>query len=576
MNILLKDTALAPTEAEERARWEAKRIVPTEDPEVLDILARCSTDIAYFCKTFMPQTFRRNFTTQHLEVLALLDDATVPFLAICGFRGFGKTTIGVGKRVRDILFRKVRFVVYVGKTLEYSSGITENIKAELITNPDIREVFGELKAKPYKGTNPAFSKASYFLSDPKDNEPFAVVVPKGVLQPVRGLQQYLGRGLYRPDDFAIDDFEGKEVDNEELRQENWRWLLEDLMPCRDTYEEPDPKTGKWIPDGTPNWNPPWRFTYQDTLKHEDSVMARLLQSGEWMTKRFALAERRVVDGQAKYYSLIPEIMSHAAVQALVRRYRKAGRMDGFYREFMCQALSPENACWTQDLFKYYSEGQLNLNRDPDVERILIVDPAKTANQRSAYSAHLAVGADCRNGKIYFRELSNERLEPEDILNRTFEMALRLNTRIVAVETTGGDDLIKHLFQNERDRRGLDDIEFVWLSGHSIPQGDYGTGKEKPKRARGSMILPYYRLGQIYHEERLRDSALENQELSYPSCTFWDAIDCAGYVPQVLEEGGRYFLAQVQKGDEGYEEFEDDGVDWEAMTRDIDERAWAVN
>lgn len=575
MNVLSRSANALPTEPEERIRLSVQQLVPTEDQNLLDILARCSISLPYFCRLFMPQTFRLEFVPQHREMMALLDDTTIPYVAFCGTRGLGKTTIAIAHRVRNILFRQVRFSLYVGKTLDYSTEKTESVKAELLTNPDIREVFGALKAKSYKGTNPAFSKASYVLSDPKTGEPFAVVVPKGVLQPVRGLQYYLGRGLYRPDDICIDDFEGKEVDNEELRKENWRWLNEDLLPCRDTFAEPDPKTGRWKPDGKVTWNPPWRFIYQDTFKHEDSVMARVLQSGEWVTRRYPLAERRVVNGEAKYFSMIPSLVSHAAVRAKIRAFTKAGLMDGFYREFMTLGVSPENACWTKELFKYYSEFTENLNRDPNIERCMIIDPARTSNQRSAYTAHLAIGADCKTGNIYFRELSNERLNPEEILDRMFEMALRLNTRIIGVETTGLDDHIKHLYQNEAARRGLDGIEFVWLTGHQLPVGDYGTGKEKAKRARGSMILPYYRLGLIYHEERLRDSALENQELSYPSCTYWDALDCAGHVPQLLEHGGRYAAPQVQPGDAGFAEFQDDyDLDWDAMTRDLEERKYA--
>ena len=54
-----------------------------------------------------------------------------------------------------------------------------------------------------------------------------------------------------------------------------------------------------------------------------------------------------------------------------------------------------------------------------------------------------------------------------------------------------------------------------------------------------MLLPHYKSGIIYHDESLKNSKLEKQELNYPKNTWWDALDAASYVVSVLLGYGPY-------------------------------------
>jgi hypothetical protein len=577
-----------------------KRPSLTGDPGIQAIILRGSYDTQFFGQTFMAESFGDAMTYQHKETWELIDDETIPRVAICAWRGFGKTTTYVARKVKDICYRYRKFIMLVGRSLDYASMITDNIKSEVIMNPRIRLCFGNMKAQAYEGVELSFSKKAFFLCDPVSGEPICFIVPKGAGQQVRGMNVRLGNQLIRCDDITIDDLEDDdEVNNEELRQGLRRWFHGALLNCV-PRSRPNPGTGKW--DLRPGQLPPWRIFYMDTLKHEDANIAHLLGSSHWKSVRFPQAERRKMgvnpDGSDKYeyFSLVPEIVSHSQVRREVREAVDSGTLDQYCMEKLCIPTAPEMASWTRDSFRYYFESESPtdiiryvartgkkpanmrelLNRSPEVDRFIIVDPARTAQSKSAYTAIMGVAAYCTEQKIYIRSLVNERLETDEILDAVFAMAVSLNTRTIAVEDTGLHMHIQHLFMNGARQRGLN-IEWIWLKGNNLPRtGDYGTGKDAAKRARASMIVPYYRQGQVIHEESVKNSALEMQQLSFPKAARWDALDCAGYIPQVLQAGGRYFLPKpVVEGSTEKFQFED-SEDYGDLGRRIKNREFALN
>jgi len=116
-----------------------------------------------------------------------------------------------------------------------------------------------------------------------------------------------------------------------------------------------------------------------------------------------------------------------------------------------------------------------------------------------------------------------------------------------VEITGMEDSLRLLFEQAALERNLHKwIRLHWLDARATKVvGDWGHGKDAAKRARGAGILPFYQRGEVWHHEGLRNSALENQEMSYPKCPRWDALDCAGYIPHLLRQGGLWWEARAE-------------------------------
>jgi len=48
------------------------------------------------------------------------------------------------------------------------------------------------------------------------------------------------------------------------------------------------------------------------------------------------------------------------------------------------------------------------------------------------------------------------------------------------------------------------------------------------------MYPFYEQGVVFHDESLLNGPLERAQLQFPDCTFWDATDTAGYVPEIME------------------------------------------
>ncbi len=143
---------------------------PMKDDLIRMINERCIYDTQFFAQTYMAESFEDPMTYQNKEVWALLDDESQPKTAVCAWRGFGKTTMYVAKRVKSICFRHRQFMMLVGSSHDYAAQITESIKSEILANHRIRFVFGNMKARSYEDVDLAFSKKSWFACDPQTGE----------------------------------------------------------------------------------------------------------------------------------------------------------------------------------------------------------------------------------------------------------------------------------------------------------------------------------------------------------------------------------------------------------------------
>ena len=516
------------------------------DVDLMLINTRAAIDTRFFAQTYMWESFDSPMTKQNIEAWQLIDDETIPRLCFCGWRGFGKTTNSVARLIKKTCFRQSQFAMKIGINYDAASTVTENIKAELLGNERIRYVFGSFKAKSYDGDNPTFGRKAFYLCDPLSGEPFQFIVPKGAKQTIRGANVRIKNRLVRPDDLDVDDIEDdREVLNGELRKELRDWFNSAVKYCINTKKMPNPMTNRWQPGDNPSWTPPWRIFYQDTIKHEDANIAHILGDPDWVSRVYPQSEFRVdADGEKRLYSLVPELLSDAVVQKEYESAKRNGHTDIHARELMCLPRSEDNSQWTRSMFKYYSEGNYrDNNRDKGLERFIVIDPAKSLKTEAAHTAMLAVGADCTNGKVYFRDLVNIKCTRGDMYERAFELMASTNSWTCAIEIIGSED-IEYTFQNEAAKRGLMNIRFIFLTrgDRPAPSPDYGTGRDAAKRALAKCILPWYQNGYVYHDDTLRESALERQELSFPTPTEWDCLDCAGYVPRILEELGRFFVA----------------------------------
>lgn len=487
--------------------------------EVSDLLVECYRSTKLFAQVFFADWFSAEFSPLHDEIFELIDSGERK-IVIASPRGIGKTTICRTYAAKKILYQDCFFVPYVGQSEKLALLQTENLKRELASNKLLR-VFGEFhgsKSSSY-GMRESFSKTSWVAKF--DSEHFGtLVLPRGAGQAIRGVSF----GKYRPDLIIFDDFEDSRlIDNEEIRSQWKIWFSADA-------EKAVARTFK-----------DWQFIYIDTLKHEDALVQDLLESPEWTGVRQELCDDELNSNAPSFYT-------NEEIRAEYKEHKRKGQLDVFAREYRNQAISKETQSFRSEFFKHYSEQNLAdlIGGSPSsrLRNIVLVDPAKTATMQSADSAIVGVGVDREGRNIYVRDVISGKFYPEELYKNAFNMVVRLNAHILGVEVTGLDEFIKQPFQNYGRVNNINPI-YRWLKARK------GV-TERGKVERIASLIPYYRQGQVVHNETCC-LKLENQLLGFPRSRLMDVMDCLAYIVEILELDSHYFEPL------DYNEFEPESV-----------------
>ena len=507
-----------------------------EDKQLQQVLTNCALNTRIMASTFFPERFSAPFADNiHGEIFKLIDGPAQK-VAIAAPRGFGKTSIvALALIARWILFRHTNFVVYINKSHDAASLQTENLRRELVSNKLIKGIFGPFKDQTERNSDfeEVFSKKAWVAYN-------TLVWPRGAGQQVRGV-------LFkndRPGLIVIDDLEdADEVNNPETRDRIHQWLYADVVKSVSRLHHD------------------WKIVYIDTLKHEDAVLQRLLNSPDWASIRL-----EACDDNLK--STAPLFMSDETIAKEWQDHVDAGQTDVFFRELRNLPISTHDSAFRQDYFHYYNlplearktEHDLSttdpeIQNDKNIETVVILDPAKTVKIHSAESAIVGIGIDLTSAKIYIRDIVSEKMYPDEIYEQLFGMATRLNAKVIGIEETSLSEFIRQPIKNEMFRRGSF-FELVWLNARG------GTKKE----LRIKELVPYYRGGYIYHNASCATmKKLEQQLLMFPRSALWDIMDATAYIIEMLEKGERYFSPNENPEDIESEfkelEYEEPIEDW---------------
>ena len=485
-----------------------------DDKELEQILLSCSTSTRMTAKTFFPERFYMQFEEPiHGKIFDLIDGPSQK-VAIAAPRGWGKTSIvALAYIARHILFNLVDFVVYINKSHDSASLQTENLRRELVSNRAIKAFFGSFKVNDVnqKDFDETFSKKAWVAYN-------TLVWPRGAGQQVRGV---LFKNS-RPGLIVIDDLEDPlKIENEEIRKAWYQWLYADVIKSV-------PRVGPMAKK--------WKIVYIDTLKHEDSVLQKLLESPEWDSIRLEACDD-------DFKSTAPNFMSDEDIMKEWNQHVDAGQTDVFFRELRNLPISTKDSSFQQSYFHYYnlppdrkgSDTDLKLydsdiQQNQNIETVILLDPAKTVKIHSAESAILGIGIDLSSAKIFIRDAISEKMYPDEIYEAMFGMAQMLGAKVIGVEETSLNEFIKQPIKNIMFQRGTF-YELVWLKARG--------GMKKELRIKE--LVPYYRGGYIYHNAACATiKRLEQQLLMFPRSRLWDLMDCEAYIIEMLELGERYF------------------------------------
>jgi len=484
------------------------------DRELENILTTCSVSTKVVAKTFFPERFTLPFSPAVHDKIFNLIDGPSQKVAIAAPRGWGKTSIvALALMARWILFHIAGFICYINKSHDAASLQTENLRRELVTNREIRNFFGDFKQRDVnnKEFEEVFSKKAWVAYN-------TLVWPRGAGQQVRGV-------LFkndRPGLIVIDDLEDpQKISNDEIRKAWYEWLYADVI--------------KSVPRIGPNAKN-WKIVYIDTLKHEDSVLQKLMDSPEWDSVRLEACDDN-------FKSTAPNFMSDTEISTEWQQHVDAGQTDVFFRELRNLPISTKDSSFQQNYFRYYNlppdrhkgENDITLcdadvQQDNNIETVVILDPAKTVKIHSAESAIIGIGIDLASAKVFIRDIVSAKMYPDEIYDALFGMAQMLGAKVIGIEETSLNEFIRQPIKNEMFRRGSF-FELIWLKARG--------GMKKELRVKE--LVPYYRGGYIYHNASCANTKkLEQQLLMFPRSALWDIMDAEAYLIEMLELGERYF------------------------------------
>jgi hypothetical protein len=460
-----------------------------QDKEVQALLAECLLDTRKFGSAFMPKRFFRPWIDIHDEFFSYLDGDS-PFTVIAAPRGFGKTTIdSIAYPAKNIVFQESNFVELVSCTHSVAAQNVKNLGRELLGNKMIKKFFGGLKG-------PIWSEGKGHL----ETSTGITVLARGAGQQIRGLLE----GDSRPDLVIIDDLEDPEPfrlgDPTEYLRKIKEWFWSDLMNSLDA-------------------RPGTRVIYVGTILHEDSLLQNLLDDPDWNSVRLELCDDN-------YESNFPALMSTEKVKKLAKAFEARGMLDVFYREYRNLAVAAATASFKKEFFKYWDPSYDPIG-DMEVDRVVIIDPAKTTNLHSAYSAVCGWGFSSQRNKMFQMDCVNERFHPEELYRAILSMAQRLRTSTIAVEVTSLNEFITYPLN-------------TYLSSEGYPPVIELKARAN-KLERIKQLAPLYRMGSILHHPNENiHGPLEAQLLTFPRSKYLDVADCTAYMIELFALGERFF------------------------------------
>ena len=471
--------------------------------ELKDLLAECYSDSQLAAKVFLPKRFWRPFDPlMHGRIFDLIDKSDNNKLCIAAPRGIGKTSIiNLLMPMLAILFQKTNYIVPVSCTSDLAMQQAENLKYELISNQMINKLYG-----PLASSN--FSKKQWVVNVGGQE---ICIMPRGAGQQIRGLLYK----DYRPGLILVDDLEDPDnMDNEDQRKKKKEWFYADLLNCVDRGRGSE-----------------WKVVMLGTILHQDALLPDLLDNPDWDSVRLELCDDN-------FKSKCPSFMSDEDVLKLYKEFETAQKTDTFYREYKNDPVPRgKDASFPQEVFTKYDPTTVNLNMDRRVENLVIVDPAKTANPRSAHSAIVGVGIDLSKNVFYVRDIVDGKLHYHELIDEIVAMVQRVNAHVLGIEVTSLHEFITYPIKTELIRRGVN-VEVIELHAR-------GGANEKGKISRIKALTSFYRQGQILHNPACC-GVLERQLMSFPRSKRWDVMDALGYLPEILEIGERYLMPYVDE------------------------------
>lgn len=399
------------------------------------------------------------------------------------------------------------------------------IKQELQQNQDLIKLF-QVKGFPT-------DREDEIVGEWEDGQLFRVMA-LGAGSSARG---YLWNGK-RPNLIIGDDLENDEMVQNPDRRENFRhWIYNTLVPML-------PERG--------------RMRIVGTILHMDAFLERLMpKSYELRVKQDELRIIREPSKDnpwfaAKYMAhnddfshiLWPEKWTEKRLKEMRQLYISQGNPEGYYQEFLNQAIDPSNAIFKRDDFL----DQTDKDRQRDKRQFTYyigTDLAVSTAQRRDYSAFVVGGVD-EEGMLHIVHVIKERMDSLKIIDTLFTLHDRFSPELISIEKGTIEKSIGPFLKAEMFRRGK------FLNLHLI-------GASTDKQARSKSIAARMRAGGVkFDQSKIWFNDLQEEMLKFPKNVHDDQVDAMSYLGLILDR----VVEGKTVGELRKEDVDEENAEWE--------------
>lgn len=437
-----------------------------------------------FREKFIPSKDDAASAPFHEEWSKILLEGTKNF-AIEAFRESAKTQIVIRANLLHALTypqEKRSYLVMICATQTLASKKLVEVSREFFSSQDMKGLVSEVK------DNSGLALEVHYHNGAKVR-----IEAYGKGAAVRGLSW----GAKRPDLVIIDDPQDSEdARSEAVTANDWDWFLSDVY---------------FLGKNT-------RIFLIGNNLGERCIIERVIKDAELLNFTARRIPILTEDGKSAWPSKWPlrEIEKSRENAALL------GKTDIWYRERMCQCISPDSQKFKREYFRYY-------DKVPDRKSMNIyttVDLAISQKANADCSAIVTVGV---NGSCQWFVLDVEygRYDPTTTMDAIFSAVSKWHPLSVGIEAVAYQSALLHFLEREMPKRGI----FFRITPLKA---------EKKKELRIDTLQPRFAVGSVWFKAGATWlDKIEGELLAYPNGAHDDVIDALAYIEQVGAEPFSY-------------------------------------
>lgn len=310
---------------------------------------------------------------------------------------------------------------------------------------------------------------------------------------IRGLSW----GNLRPQIIICDDLQDLEDSQSDTVQEkDWTWFLSDVMFLA--------KTGRIVIIGN--------------NLGERCIIERIMNDKHLGFEK--IRKPAIEEGVSTW----PAMFTYEYLEEERLKYTNLGKIDIWFRERMCQAISEESKLFKREYFKYWQEEDLFVREERDITRLgldfyITVDLAISQKQSADDTVLCVVGKRRNNPEWYIFELLGGKMDPLQTIDNLFYLYSKYRPIKVGIESVAYQKALFYFIEEEMKKKG----QYFMIT-------ELKNTNKKEDRIKG--LQPMYKTGVIYHREGMLK--LEDQLLSFPLGLHDDYPDALSMMIQLVE------------------------------------------